>query len=268
MLKKRFITALVGIPLLIVAIWFDEPLPWLTILLAAWGALAASEFYRMFRGGVSTFLTIFGSIWAALFIVSPHCPFYLSVPTLLTSAIVVSLIGLLAYRPQEKAFLGWAWTMAGILYIGWMLSHFVALRGLEDGRNWVFLALFVTWASDSSAFFIGRKIGRHKLSPNISPGKTWEGAIGGICGAVLMSILFFTQNPFHIPLLAWQTVLLSILVSVFGQLGDLVESLLKRNMGVKDSGSLMPGHGGLLDRMDSVVFAGVVVYYYVIWIIP
>ena len=268
MLKKRIITALWGIPLLIAVIWFDEPLPWLTIVLAVWGALAALEFYRMFQNGMSTSLIAFGSIWTALFIISPHCPSNLAFPVLLTSAIVISLIGLLAHPQQDKAFFSWAWIMAGILYIGWMLSHFVALRGLEDGRNWVFFALFVTWASDSMAFFVGRKFGRHKLAPTISPGKTWEGAIGGICGAILMSILFFTPTLFHVSLTPWQAILLSILVSVFGQFGDLVESLLKRNMGVKDSGSLMPGHGGLLDRIDSVVFAGVVVYYYVIWMIP
>jgi len=267
LLKKRVITALWGIPLLIAAIWFDEPLPWFTIVLAGWGTLAVLEFYRMLHDGMATSLILFGSIWTALFIISPHCPSSMATPVLLTSAVVVSLIGLLAHRPQDTAFRSWAWAMAGILYIGWLLSHFVALRGLEEGRDWVFLALFVTWASDSLAFFVGRRFGRHKLAPAISPGKTREGAVGGICGAILMSILFLAPTPFQLPIAAWQVILLSILVSIFGQLGDLVESLLKRNMGVKDSGNLMPGHGGLLDRIDSIVFAGVVVYYYVIWVI-
>jgi phosphatidate cytidylyltransferase len=181
--------------------------------------------------------------------------------------VVLSLIGLLSRRQKEGAFTSWAWTIAGILYVGWLLSHLVALRGLDAGRNWVFFALFTTWASDTTAFFIGRKLGRHKLAPNISPGKTWEGATGGILGAIIVSILFFTATPFHLPLTYWQAIPLSILVSIFGQVGDLVESLLKRNMGVKDSGKLMPGHGGILDRMDSIIFAGIVVYYYVIWAI-
>jgi phosphatidate cytidylyltransferase len=184
-------------------------------------------------------------------------------PLVLTSAVVIPLIGLLARRQKEGAFNSWVWTVAGILYVGWLLGHLVALRGLEDGRNWVFFILFVTWASDTFAFFVGRKFGRHKLAPGISPGKTWEGAAGGVVAAVIMSILFFTPTPFRLPLTSWQAIPLAVLVSIFGQLGDLVESLLKRNMGVKDSGSLMPGHGGVLDRIDSLVFASVVVYYVV-----
>ena len=102
----------------------------------------------------------------------------------------------------------------------------------------------------------------------IKTGKTWEGAIAGVFGAIIISLLFTLSTPLQLPLAYWQAILLGLLVSVFGQLGDLVESLLKRNMGVKESGKLIPGHGGVLDRIDSVVFAGIVVYYYVIWAIP
>jgi len=157
--------------------------------------------------------------------------------------------------------------MAGILYLGWLLSHFVALRGLDAGRNWVFFALFTTFASDTTAFFIGRALGRHRLALHISPGKTWEGAIAGVFGAIIISLCFIPPTPFSLPLNYGQAILLGLLVSIFGQLGDLVESLLKRNMGVKDSSQLIPGHGGFLDRIDSIVFAGVVVYYYVIWVV-
>jgi len=180
---------------------------------------------------------------------------------------VLSLIWLLARPKKEGAFLGWAWTIAGILYIGWLLSHLVALRGLEDGRNWVFLALLATFGSDTAAYFTGRALGRHKLAPSISPGKTWEGTIAGFLGAIIISLLFTIPSPLSLPLGYWSAIILGLLISVFGQLGDLVESLLKRNMGVKDSGKLLPGHGGALDRIDSVVFASVVVYYYVIWVI-
>ena len=268
MLKRRVITALWGIPLLVAAIWFDKPLPWFTIVVAIWGLLAVFEFYRMLDTSKVTPLTYFGLIWTLLFIISPHLNYDYLIPLLLTSTVVISSIGLLLHPQKDRAFLSWAWTIAGIIYMGWLLSHFVTLRGLADGRNWVFLALFTTWASDTAAFFIGRKLGRHKLAPNISPAKTWEGAIGGILGAIIVSILFFTPTPFQLLSLSYgQIILLSILVSVFGQLGDLVESLLKRNMGVKDSGTLMLGHGGFLDRIDSVVFAGVAVYYYVIWVV-
>jgi phosphatidate cytidylyltransferase len=270
MLKKRIITALWGIPLLVAAVWFDKPLPWFTILIAVWGLLAAFEFYKLVRGTGAQPLTYFGLIWALFFIISPHFnDDFLRLtnqplmPLLLTSAVVLSLIWLLARRQKEGAFIGWAWTIAGILYLGWLLSYLVAVRGLDDGRNWVFLALFATFGSDTAAFFVGRALGRHKLAPHISPGKTWEGTIAGFFGAIIVSLLFTTL----LPISYWQAILLGFLVSLFGQLGDLAESLLKRNMGVKDSGRLLPGHGGFLDRIDSILFAGVVVYYYVIWAI-
>jgi len=276
MLKKRIITSLWFVPLLIIVVWFGGEAGF-TALMVVFGVLAALEFYRMVAISKAPPFTYFGLIWTALFILSrnsellarlePHFNPSLVTPLLLTSAVVLPLIGLLSRRQKEEAFTTWGWTIAGILYVGWLLSYLVALRGLDGGRNWVFLALFTTWASDTAAFFIGRKLGGHKLAPNISPGKTWEGTMGGIVGAIIMSILFFTPTPFRLPLIYWQVIGLSVLVSIFGQVGDLVESLLKRNMGVKDSGTLLPGHGGILDRMDSIIFAGIVVYYYVIWAI-
>ena len=266
MLKKRVIIAICGIPLLVVAVWFDQPLPWFTILVAIWGLLAAFEFYKMVSIAKVPPLTYFGLIWALLFILSPHFGYVTITPLLLTSAVILPLIWFI-YRPQKDAFASWAWTIAGILYLGWLLSHFVALRGLDLGRNWVFLAMFATFASDTTAFFIGRKFGRHKLAPNISPSKTWEGAIAGVFGAIVISLLFTIPMPLGLPLNYGQAILLGLLVSIFGQFGDLMESLLKRNMGAKDSSQLLPGHGGFLDRIDSVVFAGVVVYYYAIWVI-
>jgi phosphatidate cytidylyltransferase len=175
---------------------------------------------------------------------------------------MLPLLWLVLRRRKEAAFTSWAWTLTGILYVGWLLSHLVALRGLDFGREWVLFALFTTFASDSTAFFIGRAWGRHHLAPNISPRKTWEGAVAGVLGAIIVSLLLTFL--FNLPLSYAGAILLGLAVSVFGQVGDLVESLLKRNMGVKESGKLLPGHGGFLDRMDSVVFAGIVVYYYVI----
>ena len=264
MLKKRVITALWGIPLLIVIIWFGGELGF-TILVAIWGVLAVFEFYRMVAGAKVPPLTYFGLIWTLLFILSPHFNYDTLIPLLLTSAVILSLIWLLLRRQKEEAFISWAWTIAGILYVGWLLSYLVALRGLDAGRDWVFFALFTTFGSDTAAFFAGRALGRHHLAPSISPGKTWEGAIAGVFGAIIVSLLLVTL--LSLPLGYGQAILLGLIVSIFGQLGDLVESLLKRNMGVKESGKLLPGHGGVLDRMDSVVFAGIVVYYYVIWAI-
>jgi phosphatidate cytidylyltransferase len=233
---------------------------------AIWGLLAVFEFYRLVAVSEVRSLTAFGLLWTLLFILSPHFDYDFTVPLLLTSAIVLSLVWLVLYSQKEGVFLGWVWAIAGILYVGWLLSFLVSLR-LDAGRNWVFFALFTTFGSDTIAFFVGRALGRHRLAPSISPNKTWEGAIGGVFGAIIVSLLFTLPTPLNLPLSYGQAILLGLLVSVFGQFGDLVESLLKRNMGVKESGSMVPGHGGFLDRTDSVVFAGVVVYLYYIFVV-
>jgi len=262
MLKRRVITVLWGFPLLVVVVWFDKPLPWFTVFIAIWGLLAAYEFYRLVVGvsGIRS-LTVFGLLFTLLIVISPHCPSPFAAPLLVTLAVVLPLIWMVLRQRVEGAFAGWAWMVTGFLYVGWMLSFLVDLR-LEAGRNWVFFALFTTFGSDTVAYFLGRALGRHRLAPQISPHKSWEGAIGGLLGAAAMSLLFTLSTPLQITLSIGQGIVLALLVSVFGQIGDLAESLLKRNTGVKESGNSIPGHGGFLDRMDSVVFAGVVVYLY------
>ena len=272
MLRKKVVTVLWGLPVVTAVIWFDKPLPWFTVLIAIWGVLAAFEFYRLVAASKVPPLTYFGLIWTLLFILSrnsdllsvlePHFNLDLLAPLLLASAVLLSPICLLLRAQKEKPLASWAWTIAGILYVGWLLGYLVALRDLETGRDWVFLALFTTFGSDTAAFFVGRALGKRPLALHISPGKTWEGAIGGVLGAIIVSLVLVI--PLNLPLSYGQVILLGLIVSIFGQLGDLIESLLKRNMGVKESGKLIPGHGGILDRMDSLVLAGVVVYYYVL----
>ncbi len=267
MVKKRVITALWSIPLVVAAVWFNRPLPWFPLLAAVWGCLAAFEFYKITSVTRVRWLTGFGVIYTLLFVLRPYFNFDFSIPLLLTSAVMISLILLMLGSRREGIFITWAWTIVGIIYAGWLLSLLVALR-LDAGRGWVFLALFATFGSDTAAFFVGRALGKHRLAPRISPAKTWEGAVAGVFGAVIVSLLFTLPTPVSLPLSYGQAVLLGLLVSVFGQFGDLAESLLKRNMGVKESGELLPGHGGVLDRMDSVVFAGAVVYFYYIFMAP
>jgi len=280
MLKKRIITAIWGLPLLFLVVWFGELGDfWLfTAFIAIWGLLAVLEFYRLLTPLKIAPVYIFGIIWTLAFIIlnnpsvtartEPYVKPDMLITMLITGGAVISLVTLLARRQKFNAFPAWAWTWAGILYIGWLLGYAVALRGLDDGRNWVFYALFCTFGSDTAAFFIGRAFGRHKLAPSISPGKTWEGAFGGLLGAVGVSLLFLLNHPLSLSagFTVWQAVVLGLLVSTGGQLGDLVESLFKRNVGAKDSGTLLPGHGGVLDRMDSIVFALVIVYYWVVWV--
>jgi phosphatidate cytidylyltransferase len=266
MLGKRIITALWGIPLVVAAVWFDEPIPWFTILAAIAGVLAVGEFYRITGVFKVLPLFVFGLVATLLFVIYPHCTFQFVLPFLLTAVIMLSLVMLVFLRQQEGVFASWAWMAGGVLYVGWLLSLLVILR-IDAGRDWVYLALFATFASDTAAYFVGRAIGRHKLAPAISSGKTWEGAVAGLCGAVIISLLFTLDTPLQLPLHYWQAVVLGVFISVFGQLGDLAESLLKRNFNVKDSGNIMPGHGGLLDRLDSVLFAGAVVYGYCIFFV-
>ena len=261
MLKRRVITALWGVPLVIIAIWFDEPLPWFTILAVIYGLLAVFEFYKITGVSRTIPLTVFGLIWTLLFIIAPHWNYDNSIPLLLASAVVISLMLRVPVRKNKFSMTEWSWSMVGIVYVGLLLGLLVTLR-INGGREWMYLVVFCTFGSDTFAYFIGKAIGRHKLAPLISPGKTWEGAIGGLFGSVIVGLLFTLSTSVQLQISYGEAVILGLLISVSGQIGDLAESMLKRRKGVKESGTLMPGHGGLLDRMDSIVFAGLAVYLY------
>jgi phosphatidate cytidylyltransferase len=171
----------------------------------------------------------------------------------------------------EGALLDWALTLAIAFYIGWPMSLFLSLRGfvpavfrpssggwlyLPAGMWWLMTLFLGVWCFDAAAFFCGRYFGRYKLAPLISPAKTWEGVIGGLIACVIICLL--TTIPLGVP---WYfAILLAILIGGAATLGDLSESLIKRQTDAKDSGQIMPGHGGMLDRMDSILFAAIVVY--------
>jgi phosphatidate cytidylyltransferase len=272
MLKQRIITAAILLPIILLAVWFGHP--WFSLLIAAAALVATLEFYRMVsNSGKGHPLTRFGILWAVALTLSPlSLHYHLSIdllPIIMSLALVISLVLTLIHSQRETAFRDWAWTVAGVLYIGWMLSYWLNLDMLEAGRNWVYLALFTTFANDTGAYFIGRKWGRHKLAPATSPGKTWEGAIGGLLSSIAGAVaVFLLLNLFcTFSLLYWQLILFACLISLFAQLGDMVESLLKRNLEAKDAGKLLPGHGGALDRLDSLIFVAPMVYYYVIWVV-
>jgi phosphatidate cytidylyltransferase len=271
MLKQRVITAAIGVPLIIAAVWFGNP--WFSLLIAAVVLLSSLEFYRMVaQSGEGQPLTYFGLLFALALALSPLSLHYKNtdmLPLTVALGIVISLLWLLCRSPREGALRSWAWTIAGALYVGWMLSYWVNLRLLDEGAAWVYLAVLTTFANDTGAFFVGRRWGKRKLASSISPRKTWEGAIGGLLSGIAGAfIVFAILNVFSpLPLSYWQLILLGFLVSLFAQLGDLVESLLKRNLGAGESGKLLPGHGGILDRFDSLIFTGVVVYYCAICVV-
>lgn len=272
MLKHRVVTAAVGMPIVVLAIWFG--IPWFTLLIAGAALAGTHEFCRMAGFGRREPLTYLALLWALALVLSPHyhAASPQTLPLLITAALLISLVSILAGPSRETAFRNWAWVIAGALYVAWLLSYWLNLRALqpvEAGRSWVYLAMLTTFANDTGAYFIGRAMGKRKLAPRISPAKTVEGAIGGLACAVLAALLIAAVlnlvSPFTFKY--WQIVPLGILIGIFAQVGDLVESLLKRNMGVKQSGDLLPGHGGVLDRFDSLIFVGPVVYYYLIWMV-
>lgn len=196
----------------------------------------------------------------------------------LAAAIIVPLIALLFERRDLRGRLvGWALTLAGTLYVAWLMSHFQALRlvgGDDVGRGWVFYTLAATWAFDSGAYLVGSRIGKHRFMTWISPKKTWEGAAGGFLLCLLITAMArmpigggplvsrFGWAPLSIPL--WHVPFLTLAVSAAAQFGDLAESMIKREAGAKDASELIPGHGGMLDRIDSLLFTVVLVYYYAV----
>ncbi|MGH2515130.1 MAG: phosphatidate cytidylyltransferase, partial [Ktedonobacterales bacterium] len=192
------------------------------------------------------------------------------------SALLAVSFGWLILTRQhfEAAVLDWALAMATPFYVGLPLSFFLFLRGNTPGAGtpgfaWLLATFFMVWANDTFALLTGHYFGRggkHKLSPHVSPAKTWEGFCGGLIFTVIAALVFLVAipNAFHLAIsVAWyNAVAIGVLVSIAATIGDLAESLLKRGTNVKDSGKLIPGHGGILDRIDSLLFAILVVFFY------
>lgn len=198
------------------------------------------------------------------------------------AAVILPLVALLFERVDLRGRLvGWALTLAGTLYVAWLISHFQTLRlvgepGSDTGRGWVFFTLAATWSFDSGAYLVGSSIGRHRFMTWISPHKTWEGAIGGFGLCLLATLIARTHLPIVGPLLEsllgwvplpiplWHVPVLALALALAAQFGDLAESMIKREAGAKDASELIPGHGGMLDRVDSLLFTVVLVYYYAV----
>ena len=260
-LELRVASSAVGIPLIILFVWAGAR--WYTGAIAALLVAATLEFQAA-RGSRLDVLALLGAALSGTLAVAAHAGYNWLVWAM-TGVVVLPLLWSMTVHPVEDALSEWLWTVGGVLYLGWLGCHLVLLRDVGDGRDWVFLALFGTFATDTSAYFVGRAFGRTPLAPAISPGKTVEGAIGGFVfgiAAVLLLNYFLGQR-----VEASEIVPLALLLPVVAQLGDLVESKLKRGMQVKDASRLIPGHGGLMDRFDSVLLVTVVVYYYLKWVI-
>jgi phosphatidate cytidylyltransferase len=161
----------------------------------------------------------------------------------------------------EEKYRHLGWTLLGVLYLGFLFPHVALLYQFAEGRAWVFFLLLVIMSGDTAGYFVGRRWGRNRLYPEVSPGKTVEGALASLVASLAAG---WIGGKFLLPRISGaEALLLSLSLSLLGQAGDLFESWIKRVFSVKDSGALLPGHGGLLDRMDSLIFPGVLMTYYV-----
>jgi phosphatidate cytidylyltransferase len=260
MVVKRIVTGtLIGLVVALV-IWFGEP--FVTILTSLAAAIAAFEYYRIVKSEHIQPLTYFGIVFSVLLVVNAHSPYSFTLPLILGLATLVPLIWMIFRSNKDNSFINWGWTVTGILYTGWLLSFYVSIRAMDQGVGWVFLVLSCTALCDVFAYIVGSAIGRHALASSVSPGKTWEGSAGGLAASIIFAVI--VSIIFRLPLSYWQMIVAGIIIGVLSQLGDLVESLLKRNMKAKDAGNLLPGHGGILDRIDSHLLIAPVAYFLIV----
>lgn len=263
-LTRRTLFAVIAAPLAVAVMYFGD---WaLAIVLSGLAATAAWELFRMARETGAMPIEPAGIALAALLPIAVHAQ-RLGVYTLSLTAIVAMLLLLFASAiwlrgPTGKPLSSIAITAFGVAYAG-LFSYIYAIRyhdyavGAAAGTALVFLPIILTWTTDIGAYMFGRLFGRKKLIPSVSPGKTVEGAVGGLGLAIVICLLYvrFILMPYaQLGLTIQGAVLFAIVISVAAQTGDLAESLLKREAGVKDSSHIIPGHGGILDRFDSLLF--------------
>ncbi len=259
MLKLRITTAAIGIPVALYLMIQGGPLFFSSVILLALAAW--QEFCGLMAAAHVKVLRAAG---AALVVVLGLCAWFGQPLELLLfyslAGPVLFLLWLWIYRGTPERLPEVAYSWFGIAYIGLLFAHFILLRRVDAMLPYFWLALIGTWASDSGAYFVGCRYGRHYLAKNISPAKTVEGALGGML-TCLAAVLLGGIYVFALP--ARELWALGLLIAIAAPVGDLAESALKRFAGIKDSGRLFPGHGGVLDRFDSLLFVVPTVYYYI-----
>ena len=292
---KRIATAVILIPLVLLLV-LKAPLYTLALVAGAIALLAIAEFLKLVTHygvqplGQATY------VFVALFFVFVIVASTNRTPLVETTAILYGLALAAALAPfvfltvaMGRADLSSGYPAAAastfaFAYIAIPMALLVAIRQQSAGAIWTIYLLLAVWAGDIFAYFVGKSLGRHRMSPRISPNKTWEGAVASILASVIVGTLWFQHAPgisadlLRLGLIErrdgmfglqqpqlWPIILLSAAVNIAAQLGDLVESLIKRGAGVKDSGTILPGHGGMLDRIDAMLFAVPVVWAYGAW---
>lgn len=261
---KRVYSALVLLPLLYVLTWHLPPMAFFVfiaviVLVAQWEFLGL--FFEKHHLPQHALVSLPGTL---LLLLAMQWPAVLDFSLTLSIILVSLLCYQVIFAPSESRHLAMVVILFGILYVGTTFGHFLWLRSQHDGALLVFFVLLVTWAADAAAYYVGKTWGSRPLAPRLSPNKTVEGFVGALIVAPLvawLSHLWFLQA-----VTPADCLILGMLFTVMGLLGDLSESALKRYAGVKDSGSLIPGHGGMLDRVDSLLLNAPVFYYYMTFV--
>ncbi len=266
MLRTRVLSAAILLPIVLTCIYFGG-MPFL-LLVALLLTLAEIEFCRLMTRSNFQPATILGLGFVWLFLIDAQWGARLLPQGLLRPGLTLLMLTSLAWQLFHRRgypVADWALTVVGGLYLG-LGAFIIGLRNLPDGLWWTLTAIPAILFADSGAYFVGRAWGRHKLAPTLSPGKTWEGYLAGIVtGGVLtmaLASLWHSQAGTAIAVTGTHGLILGVLIGTLAPLGDLAVSMVKRQAGAKDSGNIIPGHGGALDRVDSVLWAAVIGYYY------
>jgi phosphatidate cytidylyltransferase len=255
---KRTISALIGAPIFLVLTYLGGPytafLVVILTLLSLWEFLRIGE--QMGMSAWYKLATVAAVVWLiSLFSGGKEWMMPIFVFWLLIG------LGRVALAYPKIQFLEASFNLFSVLYAVILLSYFYLLRQLPGGKEWTFLAIFLVWATDIGAYLIGRQFGRHLLAPKVSPKKTVEGSLGGLVSSIAVAFAFWRL----VGGASWlMYIVLGVVIGISSQIGDLFESALKRGAGIKDSGNIIPGHGGILDRFDSLIFVLPLVYYGVI----
>jgi len=256
-LVSRIVVTLIGLPIVLGLVWLGDL--WLLGLAAVVALIALHEFVEMTRPLRPLVLAAYLGALALLVGAALGGTPWLLGGFLLTLLFAFVLYGLGATRQPATVAVGA--TMLGTTWVGVGLAHVLLLRELEDGRLALFTVLLAVFAADTAAFFVGRLVGRHKLAPTLSPRKTWEGLAAGAAAALAVCFFALYEQGF---MEGWRSFALGGVVTAAAVLGDLFASALKRDMGVKDTGRLLGGHGGMLDRIDALLFAGPAAFYLIL----
>jgi len=269
---KRVLAAAVLIPLVYLLVEYGSPFHFFLVILVT-SSRGQYEFYRMFKNSGYHPQTGMGILVGTLVVTGFYIgtisvgevAYVFSPDVMVAAAFVVALLcRLFSGRDTNGALVDVALTFTGVVYVAWLSAYLVLIRSWHmngiDGRDLIFFLFLVTWATDTGAYYIGSKFGRHKLYPKISPKKSIEGAVGGFLFSVGMAVV--CREWFYEELSLHDAVALGVILGIVGQVGDLAESMIKRSARVKDSGNLIPGHGGILDRVDSMLLNAPALYYY------